>query len=57
MKAYVFEVRETLASVITVEAESSEAAYSLVSQMYNNEEIVLSADDYVDTDIRELGDD
>jgi len=53
MKEYEIEVRETLARTIAVKAESSDDAYDKVSTMYKNEEIVLSADDFIDVFIGE----
>lgn len=44
------EVREILSKVVTVEAESKLEAARAVERMYTNEEIVLDADNWIDTD-------
>jgi len=53
MSTYTFEVEEILVRSIEVHAKSSNAAYEVVSQMYKNEDIVLSADDFSHVSIRE----
>ena len=53
MKEYDIEVKETLARIVTVQANSSDEAYNKVSVMYKNEDIVLSADDFIDVSIGE----
>jgi hypothetical protein len=52
MKSYNIEVTETLSRVIEVEAESVDNALSKVNEMYKNEKIVLSAEDFVDVEIK-----
>lgn len=43
-------ITETLRRAVTVDGESIDEAIDKVKQMYNNEEIVLDEEDYVDTD-------
>ena len=52
MKKYIVEITETLQKQIELEAETSTNAIAIVKQMYRNGNIVLSAEDYVDTEIR-----
>lgn len=48
---YKVEVKETLLRIVEVDADSENDAVEKVSALYEREEIVLGADDYVDTDI------
>lgn len=50
MKKYNVEIEETLSKIISIESETKEEAISKVEEMYDNEEIVLTADDYIDTE-------
>ena len=50
MNKYKVTITETLQKEIEVEASSKEEAIYQIKQQYKNEEIVLSADDYVYTD-------
>lgn len=51
MHTYHVEVKETLARIVTVTAESPEDAVREVSQAYWDEKIVLDSGDYVDTEM------
>jgi len=51
MKTFEIEITETLQRVERVEAENSTDAVNKAIASYKNEEIVLTADDYVTTDI------
>lgn len=51
MNIYKIEITETLQKQIEIEANSKEEAERIAKQKYQNEEIVLSSDDYVDTSI------
>lgn len=51
MNIYKIEITETLQRQIEVEANSKEEAERIAKQKYQNEEVVLSSDDYVDTSI------
>lgn len=53
---YKVEITETLQRILEVEAKEEAEAYQIVKDMYRNEEIVLSADDYIDTKIEVLSD-
>lgn len=46
---YKVTVKETLRRVVIVNADSSEDAKDMVTEMYENEEIVLGAEDHVKT--------
>jgi len=50
METFKFEVKETLSRIIEVEAKSADEAFSKIQDLYNKEEIVLDADDYVETE-------
>lgn len=54
MHTYHVEVKETLARVIAVTAESPEEAVREVSQAYREEHIVLDSGDYVGTTIERI---
>ncbi|MCD8301977.1 MAG: DpnD/PcfM family protein [Prevotellaceae bacterium] len=51
---YIFEIEETLATHVTVSAATEREAYMQVKRMYYDEEIVLTAENYVSTEIRLL---
>ena len=53
MQTYHIEIQETLVRVVGVEALSLDSAIVQVQEMYNNEEIVLDSDDYMDTEFLE----
>lgn len=54
MEKFTIEIKETLSRRIEMEAHTMEEAYSIVREMYRNEEIVLDAGDYQDTDFIEI---
>lgn len=54
MKKYTIEITETLQKQIEVEAETNMDAIEIARKMYRNSEIVLSAEDYIDTEIRAI---
>lgn len=51
MELYKIEITETLQRQIEVEAASREEAERIVKEKYESEEIVLSSEDHVDTEI------
>ena len=51
MKKYKVEIKETLQRVIEVQAQSAKDAIELIRQKYKKEEIVLSENDYISTEI------
>lgn len=53
MNRFMVEIKETLAKVIEVQAESIEEAISIVDELYKNEKIVLDSNDFIDTEIKE----
>lgn len=50
-KEYQVEITETLQKIVTVKAENPNEAWKIVREMYGDEEIVLTSEDYIDTDI------
>ena len=51
MKTLEIEIKETLSKIIEIQANSIEDAIKKATLLYNNEEIILSSDDYLDTEI------
>lgn len=51
MKTFKFEITETLQRKIAVESDNEKEAFDKVSNMYRCGEIVLDADDFVDSEI------
>ena len=51
MKTFEFEIVEALARTIKIEAINAEDAREQLESMYENEEIVLDASDWVETRI------
>ncbi|MGP5010447.1 DpnD/PcfM family protein [Psychrobacter glacincola] len=43
------EIVETLSNIVEVNAENEQEALSKVRDMYRNEEVILYADDFIDT--------
>lgn len=54
MKEYDVEITETLQKIVTVRAESREEAEALVEDRWNNEEYILTSDDFVRADFASL---
>jgi hypothetical protein len=50
MKEYKIEIVETICRIVTVEAQSDEEAMSKIRDDYNNAEIVLDYDDFLDVE-------
>lgn len=50
METFKIEVKETLSRTIEIEANSADEAFLKIQNLYKNEEIVLDADDYVETE-------
>ncbi len=53
---YKVEITEYLQKTIEVDADNESDALSIVKDMYNNEEVVLSADDFIDKDFNIIED-
>lgn len=49
-KVYAVEITETLQRIVKIKAESEKDAIAAASQLYDNESVVLDADDRKDTD-------
>ena len=56
-RKFTVEITETLQRQVEVEAEDEFEAEDIVREMYRNEEIVLDAGDYIDTEFEVLEDD
>ena len=54
MKKYLVEITETSQRQVTVTANSREEAEQKIKERYDNEEIVLNENDYVDVDFHVL---
>lgn len=54
METFKIEVKATLSRVIEIEANSADEAFLKIQDLYNKEEIVLDANDYVETEFLEL---
>ena len=52
MNKYEVKITERLSTVLTVQAESEEAAEEIVWRQYRNSEIILTADDYTETSVK-----
>lgn len=53
MKTFKIEVQEFLSRIVEIEAKNIDEAISKVTEMYQNEEIVLDSEDFVTTEIGE----
>lgn len=53
METFKIEVQEFLSRIVEIEAKNIDEAISKVTEMYQNEEIVLDCDDFVTTEIGE----
>lgn len=51
MEKYKVEIKETLCRIVETEAASQEAALQQIKRQYKDSQIVLTANDYVDTDV------
>lgn len=56
MDTFKIEIKETLSRIITIEATSIDEAISKASELYHNEEIILDAEDYNNTEFLEFSD-
>ncbi len=57
MEIYKIEVKETLARLVEIEADSAEEAMAKVIELYKAEQIILDSDDFVDTEFLEFNND
>ena len=48
---YIIEITETLQRQIEVEAQNESEAINLIKEKYKNEEIILSEEDFIDSEI------
>lgn len=53
-RKFTVEITETLQRQVEVEAEDAFEAEAIVREMYRNEEVVLDAEDYIDTEFKAL---
>ena len=56
MPKFKIEIKEVLRRTIEIEADSLWEATEIAEEMYNNEEIVLDADDFSHMDIQKVKD-
>ena len=49
---YKVEIKETLSKIVEIEADNEEGAIKEIRKQYINENIVLNADDYTDTEFK-----
>ena len=47
---YKVEIKETLSRIIDIEADNEEGAMREAKKQYMNEDVVLNAEDYIDTE-------
>ena len=52
MKAFEIEITETLQVIQEVKANSYDEAFKIIRDRYKNEEIILTAEDHVETEIQ-----
>lgn len=50
MKTFKIEVKEILSRIIEVKAENEEEALNHIQEQYQEEEIVLDSNDFIDTE-------
>jgi hypothetical protein len=50
METFKIEVKETLSRVFEIEAKSADEAFLKIQDLYKKEEIVLDAEDYIETE-------
>ena len=56
MKTFKFEIIETLSRIIEIDAENYDDAFDEITTMYAEGEIVLDADDFVNSEINRYED-
>ena len=54
MGKYKLEITETLQKIVEVEAKNEREAEQIVKEMYNNEDVVLDYQDFVDIDFKNV---
>ena len=54
MNKYTIEITETLQRQIEIKANSHDEALKIIKEKYKNEEIVLTADDFIDVEFKNL---
>lgn len=54
MAFYAVEIEEVLQKVVAIEAESEDEAYQKVKEAYQNGDIVLDADDFMDANLKNM---
>lgn len=56
MAQFEIEVIETLSRIVTVDAPDSESAIAMVVKQHENEDIVLSSNDFIGVDFQDTAD-
>lgn len=54
MNEFKIEIVELLSTVVDIKAKDKEQAVQLAKSMYEKEEIILTSEDYVSTEIKEV---
>ena len=50
MKNFIVEIKETLLKTIEIECDSKDDAFEFVKSQYDNEDIVLDSNDFIDAE-------
>lgn len=56
MVTFKIEVKETLSRIIEIQADSNEEALLKIEDLYKKQEIVLDADDFIETEFLKMED-
>lgn len=56
MEIFKIEVKETLSRIIEIEANSNEEALFKIEDLYKKQDIVLDADDFIETEFLKIED-
>ncbi len=54
METFKIEIKETLSRIIEIDANSNEEALLKIEDLYKKQEIVLDADDYIETEFLKI---
>jgi hypothetical protein len=54
MKTFEIEITETLQIINEVQANNYDEAFEIINNKYKNEEIILTSNDYIETEIKPL---
>ncbi len=51
LKNFKIEIKETLSTIINIQAENEQQAIDIIKKKYDNEEIILDSNNFIDTEI------